>query len=210
MNFSNPITSNNFKLAGQDILNKGGSLINSGINGVSSLWDTTKGIGKNLTHSTTEQRYASYLDGNNNVVKLPELEMYNYAKQRGFDGTFTDFQNNNEYRNAILNLKADEAGGKLNSGQWGSDFNSTFDFSKTLGSVQNIANLGLSGWQLYQNIDSYGLQKDLLNKNKELLQQQIDNNRENMDYVLKERARQDTMRQNVSSQRNSTSNIRSF
>lgn len=193
MNFSNPITSNN-----------------SGINGVSSLWDTTKGIGKNLTHSTTEQRYASYLDGNNNVVKLPELEMYNYAKQRGFDGTFTDFQNNDEYRNAILNLKADEAGGKLNSGQWGSDFNSTFDFSKTLGSIQNIANLGLSGWQLYQNIDSYGLQKDLLNKNKELLQQQIDNNRENMDYVLKERARQDTMRQNVSSQRNSTSNIRSF
>lgn len=190
MNFSNPI--------------------NSGINGVSSLWDTTKGIGKNLTHSTTEQRYASYLDGNNNVVKLPELEMYNYAKQRGFDGTFTDFQNNDEYRNAILNLKADEAGGKLNSGQWGSDFNSTFDFSKTLGSIQNIANLGLSGWQLYQNIDSYGLQKDLLNKNKELLQQQIDNNRENMDYVLKERARQDTMRQNVSSQRNSTSNIRSF
>lgn len=85
-------------------------------------------------------------------------------------------------------------------GNWGS----------LLGNISNVANMGIGVMNGIMSWNQYKQNKELLNKQKELLNQQITQNTENMNYVRKERERQDTMRSNVSAQRSSSSNVRSF
>ena len=79
-----------------------------------------------------------------------------------------------------------------------------------LGNMQNILNLGNSGWGLYANVQNFKQNKELASKQKELLEQQIQSNKDNMTYLEKERKRQDTQRRNVAAQRTSESSIRNF
>ena len=85
-------------------------------------------------------------------------------------------------------------------GTWGS----------LLGATQNLLNLGNSGWGLYANVQNFKQNKELASKQKELLEQQIQSNKDNMAYLKLERERQDTQRRNVAAQRTSESSIRNF
>lgn len=85
-----------------------------------------------------------------------------------------------------------------------------WNFGQMMGGITNLANMGLGIASGVMAWDQYKQNKDLLNKNKQLLEQQIEQNTRDMAYVKKERERQDTMRSNVAAQRNSTSNVRSF
>lgn len=185
-----------------------GKALGYGLNtGVSAVNGFTN-ILKDLTHSKTQQDLYNYNVGNDKF-SINQQDLYNFAKQKGFEGTFTDFVKNKDDLEFWGSTYASHQGAS-NPGSWATEFQNTFDVGKTLSSTQDLLNLGTSGWGLYENVKSYKDRKALMKKEKELLEQQIEYNRENMQNMREERARLGTMRSNTQAQRSSTSNIRSF
>lgn len=194
---TNPFTTNNFKALGNS------SIVQS-IQGVGS---SAGDVLKQLTHSQSQQDILNY--GNNGKATMNDV--YGFAKSVGFEGTLDDFKGNTEARNAYSNLYAANQTGDLKStGTWGTEFTDKFNLGQTLGSVQNLLNIANSGWGLYANVQNYKTNKELASKQKTLLEQQIKDNEENMAYKRQERERQNRQRSNVTAQRSSESNVRSF
>lgn len=82
-----------------------------------------------------------------------------------------------------------------------------FNWGHTLQNVGNLLGAGLSGWDLYQNISTYGDRKALLKETKENVKLKNQQLRADMENMAKERARLDTMRSNAVAQRSGSSSI---
>lgn len=154
--------------------------------------------------------------GNNNNVGVTNWNVYNYAQQNGIINnktSYQDFMNDEDlYTSTVNTLKADaigKYGDKLTGIQQQLQTTGTQgNWMTGLENIQNIANVGLGALSAYANWDSYKMNKNLAQKNIALLEQQIEQNRENMENTRQERARRDKMRSNAQSQRASTSSIR--
>ena len=190
--FTNPL---------KNISSLSNSMIGKAVSGVGS---GIANLGQQLVGYTPSQNYTAGMF-NKQTQGMDATQLTNYMEQNKLSGyTYTPDGNGgwllgSKDGNNVLNDSAivGQTGGGWNLGQM-------------LGNTQNLLNIGTAGWGLYENINSYKTKKDVMNKQKELLDQQIQYNKENMAYIKKERERQDTMRSNVAAQRNSTSNVRSF
>lgn len=203
----NPPTASEFKVLGNNILNKASTGWNYAKQGASTVGGFLSSGLSSLTHTQKQQDILNYGNGN----KATSQDVYNYWTQKGLDlGTYDNFVKDQEAMNAWGNQYASEKTGNMTTGSWGTEFTNQFDLGKTLGSAQNIVNLGTSGWGLYETVAGYKDRKDLMKKNLEYADQMLTENRENLAHLRKERARQDTMRSNVSAQRSSESSVRSF
>ena len=145
---------------------------------------------------TNQMKGLGYTDAYNLADKSGVLKNKNNVLRLNDDGSYSIY--NSETGTAY--------GDDVVLGTQGGDFN----FGKSIGSLQNIVNLGKSGWGLYETIAGYQDRKDLMKKNLEYADQMLTDNREKLAHLRKERARQDTMRSNVSAQRSSESSVRSF
>lgn len=170
----------------------------------------------------------NYNNGIVGVMGNQDWSAYNYAKNNNLMGTpysITGFMNSNLHQTTLDKMKTDPAyqakqiktGKDAPSTETGSSFGDWLgdktswlgdDWMTKLENVQNLANIGLGGLSAYANWDSYKMNKNLAQKNIALLEQQIEQNRENMENTRQERARRDKMRSNAQSQRASTSSIR--
>lgn len=105
--------------------------------------------------------------------------------------------------NKIYKHDGTEITGNVVVGQMGGGFN----WGHTLENTKNLLGVGLSGWDLYQNISTYGDRKDLLKATKENVQLKNQQLKADMENMAKERARLDTMRSNAVAQRSGSSSI---
>lgn len=174
-------------------------------NAGSAAWDTIstpiKAIGNSsFFNAEPTNVYANSISSqldlaiqNNDTQKINEL--YGFLDKNGMtynadnrtifknDGTAVD-------SNAVI-------------GQTGGGFN----WGHTLQNTQNLLGAGLSGWDLYQNISTYGDRKQILKETKENIKLKNQQLRADMENMAKERARLDTMRSNAVAQRSGTSTI---
>lgn len=143
-----------------------------------------------------------------NTKYFTGMDNYNFALQNGLidkNTTYQDFANNKELFDAsrdsyIAQNGLTESTLAGTKGSWANVANM----------AENILNIGGGIADIYTGWNAYNTNKDLMKKNKELLEQQIQKNRDDMQYAKEERARLGTMRSNAQAQRSSTSNIRSF
>lgn len=192
-------------------LNTFGDGVVSTVKGTGSVLDSAW---KGLTHTQKQNDYFNMNLANNGTQRVGMDQLYNFTQQQGtFNGTYADFLKDRDSRQANADLYAIQNGGELKDGSMGSfgtEMTSQFDATKALGSAQNLLNMGAAGWGLYESINSYGERKNLLKKQKELLEQQIEQNKENMSHTRAERQRQTKMRSNVAAQRQSSSAVSDF
>jgi hypothetical protein len=85
-----------------------------------------------------------------------------------------------------------------------------WNFGQMMGGITNLANMGLGIASGVMSWDQYKQNKDLLNKNKQLLEQQIEQNKRDMADTKAERERRDRIRSNAQAQRASSSAVSSF
>ena len=195
-------TTSEFKVLGNNILNKA----STGWNYMKQGAGAVGGFLSPLTHTQKQQDILNLGNG----TKATSQDIYQFANANGFKGTYNDFMKDSESMQAWGDQYAVNKNILDGQNSWSTEFTNQFDLGKTLGSAQNIVNLGTSGWGLYETIAGYQDRKDLMKKNLEYADQMLTANRENLAHLRKERARQDTMRSNVSAQRSSESSVRSF
>lgn len=159
-------------------------------------------LGKNFSIASMNDSQQAFYD----ALKANGLNQNDYAISYDMNG-------NANISKRIQNEDGSYSWNNVNNNDiaYGSDGTSLdWNFGQMMGGITNLANMGLGIASGVMAWDQYKQNKDLLNKNKQLLEQQIEQNTRDMAYVKKERERQDTMRSNVAAQRNSTSNVRSF
>lgn len=193
-------------------LNTFGNGVVSTVKGTGSVLDSAW---KGLTHTQKQNDYFNMNLANNGTQRVGMDQLYNFTQQQGtFNGTYTDFLKDRTAKEDNANLYAAANGAEFNEkngfGSFGTEMTSQFDATKALGSAQNLLNMGAAGWGLYESINSYDERKNLLKKQKELLEQQIEQNKENMSHTRAERQRQTKMRSNVAAQRQSSSAVSDF
>lgn len=191
-----------------EIGNFGTTLRNAGSAAISTIAQPIKTIGNGMSDffntntffATQPQniiakdwiRDYEYALKNNNTAEKQRL--YSQLEKNGmrYDGTIGKiYQGDNVIENnAII-------------GQIGGGFN----WGHTLENTGNLLGVGLSGWDLYQNISTYGDRKALLKETKENVKLKNEQLRADMENMAKERARLDTMRSNAVAQRSGSSSI---
>lgn len=159
-------------------------------------------VGKNASITDMMNSEQAFYD----TLKANKLDKNNYAISYDSNGNATISQ---RFQNEDGSYSWKNVNG--NDIAYGSDGTSiNWNFGQMMGGIQNLANMGLGVGNAIMGWNQYKQNKELLKKQQQLLEQQIEQNQENMEYTRKERARQDTMRSNVSAQRSSSSNVRSF
>ena len=113
-------------------------------------------------------------------------------------------------QNGLQNYTSDSKNGIALQWTNPAEYKTNFNLGGFLGDTTNVLNAAIGGWNLYENMATYGDRKDLLKTSKKTAEAQYEQLTRDMADIKQERERRDRMRSNATTQRANTSNVSSW